>query len=243
MEDKTKHFSWQKLLPLIILLLGLGAFFYFHLYEYINLETLKTHRSQLLQWTIQYPIVIAGSFILIYIIAVAISMPQAIFLTILGGFLFGPIFGTIYVVIGATIGATIIFLAAKTALHDLLMAKAGHWMKKITSSFQDNAVSYMLFLRLVPLFPFWLVNIVPAFLGIRTRIYLFTTFFGILPGTFVYILLGHGLGTIIDQGKELNLGIIFKPEILAPLIGLGILSLVPIIYKKLTGKSHEKNQS
>ena len=108
MEEKTKHFSWLRLIPLIILLLGLGAFFYFRLYEYVNLETLKAHRSQLLQWTIQYPILIAGSFILIYTIAVAISMPQAIFLTILGGFLFGPIFGTIYVVIGATIGATII---------------------------------------------------------------------------------------------------------------------------------------
>jgi uncharacterized membrane protein YdjX (TVP38/TMEM64 family) len=220
------------------LLLGLGAFFYFRLYEYINLETLKAHRAQLLAWTMQYPIIIAGSFMLIYIIAVAISMPQAIFLTILGGFLFGPIFGTIYVAVGATIGATIIFLAAKTAFHNLLLHKAGQWMKKITSGFQNNAISYMLFLRLVPLFPFWLVNIVPAFLGIRTRTYFFTTFFGILPGTFVYILLGHGLGTIINQGKELNLGIIFKTEILAPLIGLGILSLIPIIYNKFKGKAH-----
>jgi uncharacterized membrane protein YdjX (TVP38/TMEM64 family) len=235
---KNKHFSWLRLIPLIILLLGLGAFFYFRAYEYINLETLKAHRAQLLEWTMRYPIIIAGSFILIYTIAVAISMPQAIFLTLLGGFLFGPIFGTIYVAVGATIGATIIFLAAKTAFHKLLLHKAGPWMKKITSGFQNNAISYMLFLRLVPLFPFWLVNIVPAFLGISTRIYFFTTFFGILPGTFVYILLGHGLGTIIEQGKEINLGIIFKPEILAPLIGLGILSLIPIVYKKFKGKAY-----
>ncbi len=237
-KHKAKHFSWLRLIPLIILLLGLGAFFYFRLYEYVNLETLKAHRSQLLQWTSQYPILIVSSFIAIYIIAVAISMPQAIFLTILGGFLFGPIFGTLYVAVGATIGATIIFLAAKTAFHKLLLHKAGPWMKKITSGFQNNAISYLLLLRLVPLFPFWLVNIVPAFLDIRTRTYVLTTFFGILPGTFVYILLGHGLGAIIEQGKKLDLGIIFKPEILAPLIGLGILSLIPIVYKKFKGKAH-----
>jgi len=234
----NKHFSWVKLIPLLILLLALGAFFYFRLYQYITLETLKTHRELLLQWTSQHPVYVGGGFILIYTIAVAISMPNAVLLTILGGFLFGPVLGTLYVIIGATFGASIIFLAAKTAFHDWLYHKAGNWVKKISNGFQNNAISYMLFLRLVPLFPFWLVNIVPAFLGINLRTFFFTTLFGIIPGTFVYILLGHGLGTIVAQGKTLDLGIIFRWEILTPLIGLAVLSLVPIIYKKIVGAKH-----
>jgi uncharacterized membrane protein YdjX (TVP38/TMEM64 family) len=237
----NKNFSWKKLIPIMVLLLGLAAFFYFRLYEYVNLETLKAHRELLLQWTAQYPVTIGLGFMLIYTIAVAISIPNAVLLTILGGFLFGPVWGTIYVVISATFGATIIFLAAKTAFHDWFYHKAGKWTKKISDGFQDNAVSYMLFLRLVPLFPFWLVNIVPAFIGISLRTFFLTTLFGILPGTFVYILLGHGLGTIIAQGKEIDLGIIFRWEILAPLIGLALLSLVPIVYKKLRAKYAKKN--
>ena len=99
-----------------------------------------------------------------------------------------------------------------------------------------NAVSYLLFLRLVPLFPFWLINIAAAFFGVSARVFVLTTFFGILPGSFVYVLLGNGLGFLFDQGKTPNMNIIFRPSILVPILGLAILSLIPIIYKRIKAR-------
>ena len=98
--------------------------------------------------------------------------------------------------------------------------------------FRENALSYLLFLRLIPLFPFWLVNLVPAFLGVSTLTYVIGTFFGIIPGTFVFASVGNGLGAVLDAGQDPDLGIIFKPEILGPLIALAVISLLPIGYKK-----------
>jgi len=238
--QNRKHFL-LKITPLLILLLGLLAFFYFRLYEHMTLDSLKAHRAFLLSWTQKHYFVSSAIFIGIYIFMVAISAPSASLLTILGGFLFGPVFGTIYVVISASIGATIIFIVAKTAFYDFFHTKAKGFLKKMAAGFQKNAVSYLLFLRLVPLFPFWLINIVPAFFGVRIKTFFLTTLFGVLPGTMVYVLLGNGMGTILDQGKELNMGVIFKPAILIPIVGLAILALVPIVYKKFkktTGTKH-----
>jgi len=93
-----------------------------------------------------------------------------------------------------------------------------------------------LFLRLVPLFPFWVVNIVPALLDVRLRVFVLATFLGIIPGSFVYILVGNGLDSVLNAGKEPNFGIIFQPEVLIPILALALLSLVPILYKKLRSK-------
>jgi uncharacterized membrane protein YdjX (TVP38/TMEM64 family) len=103
--------------------------------------------------------------------------------------------------------------------------------------FRDNALSYLLFLRLIPLFPFWLVNLVPAFLGVPLWTYVIGTFFGIMPGSIVYTSVGNGLGAVFDQGRTPDLSIIFKPEILLPIIGLAVLSLVPVAYKAIKGKA------
>jgi uncharacterized membrane protein YdjX (TVP38/TMEM64 family) len=100
--------------------------------------------------------------------------------------------------------------------------------------FREDALSYLLVLRLVPLFPFFLVNLVPAVLGVPLRTYALGTFFGIIPGTFVYCLVGNGLGAIIDKGGEPDIGKIFEPEILSALIGLALLSLIPVVYKRIT---------
>ena len=176
-----------------------------------------------------------------YIIAVAISIPGAVILSLIGGFLFGIILGTLYVIISATIGATIIFLAARSAFHALLLAKATPWLEKMEKGFQKNALQYLLFLRLIPLFPFWLVNIVPALLNVRLRTYIIATFFGIIPGVLVYVSVGNGLDTLFQTGQTPDLGIIFKPAILLPLLGLAILSLIPVIFKKWKGKHYETN--
>ena len=155
----------------------------------------------------------------------------------MGGFLFGTLETTTYVVFGATVGATVIFLAARYAFADYLRAKAGASVRKMEDGFRENAMSYLLFLRLVPVFPFWLVNLVPAFIGVSTRTYVLGTFFGIIPGTFVFASVGSGLGGVFDGGGEPDLGIIFTPGILLPIVGLAVLALIPVFYKKFTNKT------
>jgi len=229
--------SMKRWLPLTILLIGLGAFFYFDLSQFLNFATLKQHRQALLSWTEAHYFITVLGYIIIYILAVAVSIPGAIFLTLVGGFLFGIVFGTLYVLISATLGATLIFLAVRTALEPWMAKKTTQWIEKMRYGFQQSAFQYLLFLRLVPLFPFWVVNIVPALLGVKTRTFMLATFIGIIPGSVVYVTLGNGLGSIFDQNETPNLGIIFEAPVLLPLLGLAFLSLVPIIYKWMKRKS------
>jgi uncharacterized membrane protein YdjX (TVP38/TMEM64 family) len=142
------------------------------------------------------------------------------------------VLGAIVAVIGATAGATVVFLIAKTALGDTLRAKAGPRIRRMEEGFREDALNYLLFLRLIPLFPFWLVNIVPAFLGVRLGVYLVGTFLGIIPGGIVYASVGNGLGAVFDAGGTPDLGIIFRPEILLPIMGLALLALLPVGYRK-----------
>lgn len=221
-------------IPLIIIIFALALFFYFRLYKYFTFTELQKNHEFLKQWTAQHYFMAVLIYMVIYIIAVTLSVPGATILTITGGFLFGYIFGTIYVVISATIGACCIFLAVQTALGEWLEKKAARWIRRMEEGFQKNAMSYLLFLRLVPIFPFWAINIVPALLGVRFRTFAFATLIGIIPGSLVYVLVGNGLGSLLELGKKPNLDIIFEPQILIPLLFLGAFSLIPIIYKKLT---------
>lgn len=233
---RKSAFSLGRVIPLGLLIAGLAAFFIFDLNQYISLGALKTHREQLQSWVENYGVLSALVFAGIYALAVAFSIPGAVFITIAGGFMFGPYLGTVYVVIGATIGAIGVFLAAKYALGDVLRAKAGPAIKRMEAGFRENELSYLLILRLVPLFPFWLVNLVPAFLGVSLRTYAIGTLLGIIPGAFVYSLVGDGAGAVLDAGGDLNLGIIFAPRFLAPIIGLAVLACIPIVYKKFKGR-------
>ncbi len=226
----------KRFLPIGVLVLGLIAFFAFGLDEYVSLEVLKENRQALLDYVAQNAALASIVFLLVYAVAIAFSIPGGALLTIVGGFMFGIVWGASLVVVGATIGATCVFLAAKTALGDTLREKAGPWMAKLEAGFQENATSYLITLRLVPVAPFWLVNLAPAFFGVRLPIFVITTFFGIIPGTVVYTSVGNGLGATFDAGGEPDLGIIFKPEILLPLIGIALLSLVPVVYKKMKAR-------
>ena len=143
-------------------------------------------------------------------------------------------------VLAATCGATLIFLAARYAFADYFHAKAGPALHRMEDGFRKNAMSYLLFLRLVPVFPFWLVNLVPALLGVPMRTYIIATFFGIMPGSLVFCWVGSGLGVVLDQGEKPDLGIIFEPAILYPMIGLAILSLIPVIYNRIKSL-HQNN--
>jgi uncharacterized membrane protein YdjX (TVP38/TMEM64 family) len=227
----------KRLLPLLILIAGLVAFFAFDLDRYLSFEVLRENRQLLRAWVHEAGMLAALSYMAIYAVATAFSLPGGAVLSITGGFLFGAVWGTVYIVIGATLGATALFLIAKTTLGDLLRATAGPWLQKMEAGFQENALSYLLVLRLVPLFPFFIVNLVPAFLGISLPTYVLGTFVGIIPGTFVFATVGAGLGSIFDAGSAFSARGILTPQILTALIGLAVLALIPVVYKKIKSRT------
>jgi uncharacterized membrane protein YdjX (TVP38/TMEM64 family) len=172
-------------------------------------------------------------FILVYALCTTLSLPTGLLLSTLGGFLFGTGWGGLSNLVGATFGATIVFLAAKTVLGDLLRARAGAFLQKLEAGFREDALSYMLVLRLVPLFPFWLINLAPAFLGVRLSTFITGTFVGIIPGAFVYASVGTGLGAILESGGTPDGSALLQPRLLLPIIGLAVLALIPVVYKRL----------
>jgi len=237
--SETSHkssFSWQRLLPLLVLLAGLATFFALDLNQYLNFTTLGEHRQVLLDWTSAHIWLAPLMYVAMYIAVVAFSLPGGAVMTISGGFLFGALAGGAYAVVGATLGATAMFLIAKTSLGDFLLAKAGPVVKKMQAGFEANAWSYMFVLRLVPIFPFFLVNLAPAFLGVPLRIYVIATLFGIMPATFVFALVGAGLGSVFDSGESFSIQGVMTPEMIAALSGLALLALLPVAYKKLRAK-------
>jgi uncharacterized membrane protein YdjX (TVP38/TMEM64 family) len=219
-------------LPVAVLAAGFCAFFAFGLHHYLTFETLRTHRADLLAWVAARPVLAPLAFIAIYVTVAAFSLPAATLLSVTAGFLFGTILGALYAVIAATIGGTILFIAARSALHDTLRAKAGSAIRKMEEGFRKDAFSYLLVLRLVPLFPFFVVNLVPAFLGVSLGVFFVATFIGIIPGALVYASVGNGLGAVFDAGRTPELGILLTPPILLPIIGLAVLAMVPVVYKR-----------
>jgi uncharacterized membrane protein YdjX (TVP38/TMEM64 family) len=235
--SSSPSFSFKRLIPLLILVAGLVVFFALGLHRYISFEVLRENREVLLNWVQQNGVLAALAYMAIYALAVAFSLPGGLVMSIAGGFLFGTILGSLYIVIGATVGATALFIIAKSALGDFLRAKAGPWLQKMEAGFRDNALSYLLVLRLVPLFPFFVVNLVPAFLGVPLSTYVIGTFFGIIPGVFVFASVGAGLGSIFDKGETFSASGILTPQIVIALIGLAILALIPVVYKKIKSRS------
>ncbi|MDQ7011789.1 MAG: TVP38/TMEM64 family protein [Mariprofundaceae bacterium] len=226
----------KRVWPLVLLLAAAVLFFVFDLGRFLSFEALAEHRVALLEMVQQSPVLAALAYVVLYIAVVAFSLPGGAVMTISGGFLFGAVFGGLYAVIGATTGATILFLIAKTSLGDYLLAKAGPAVRRMQGGFAKDALSYLFVLRLIPVFPFFLVNLAPAFLGVPLRTYLIATFFGIMPGTFVYALAGAGLGSVFDQGGSFSMAGIMTPQMIGALIGLALLALLPVIYKRMKGK-------
>jgi uncharacterized membrane protein YdjX (TVP38/TMEM64 family) len=227
-----KSFSVKRLAPLGLIIAGIVAFFALGLDRYVTFDALQENREALTSFVDNNLVVALGLFIILYATATALSLPGGLVLTITGGFLFGAWLGTGAVVVAATIGATLIFLIAKTALGEPLRQKAGPWLKKMEDGFQEDAMSYLLVLRLVPLFPFFVVNLVPAFLGVKLRTFVLATFFGIIPGTFVFALAGSGIGSVFDSGEEFTAGGILTPQVIAAFVGLAVLAIIPVGYKK-----------
>ena len=226
--------GWMlRLVPLIGLALVMALFFGLGFHRYVSLDLLRNNRELLTGFVADHYLLAVLAFVAVYTIVTGLSVPGAAVLTLSGGFLFGSLGGTAYAVIGATTGATALFWAARTALGDALRARAGKAIGLMREGFRQNAFNYLLFLRLVPAFPFFIVNLVPAFLGVSTRTYILATAIGIVPGAFVFATVGAGLGSIFDQQGEIGLGEIMTWEIILAMVGLGFLALVPVIAKRI----------
>ena len=235
----TKSSPIRRLAPLAVLLAAIAAFFALGLHHYLSFEALRQHREELLALVEQHPLLAPLAFMAVYAAVIALSVPGGAILTIAAGFLFGILPATLYVVASATIGAAIVFLIARTALGDALRARAGPRIRRMEEGFRKDALSYLLVLRLIPIFPFWLVNIVPAFLGVPLRTYVLGTLVGIVPGSFVYASVGNGLGAVFDAGGTPDLGVIFEPAILLPIAGLAVLALLPVVYRRFKARKTE----
>ncbi len=228
----VKSMNIKKLTPLLLLIIGISAFFISGAHRYISEDSLRNNHQLLSDLVQASPLLMPLLFMLLYIIVVLFSLPGGTLMSVAGGFLFGPIQATIMVLIAATLGATGLFLAAKSSIGDSLRDKAGPWLSKLEAGFKKNELSYLLFLRLVPAFPFFVVNLVPAFLGVSLRNYVISTFIGIIPGALVFTYFGAGLGAIFESGEVFSLSSVVTPEILGALFGLSILALLPVVIGK-----------
>lgn len=224
---------WQRMLPAVSLMAAAILIYVSDLHTFLSLEALRANREMLTDFAGRHLVWAAVAYMLIYSVATAVSLPGGAVLSVSGGFLFGGWQGGILVVIGATIGATAVFLIARTALGDSLRGRAGPWLSKMEAGFQENALSYLLTLRLIPVFPFFVVNLVPAFLGVSPGTYVLGTAIGIVPGAMVFTYAGAGLGSVLDAGGSFSMGSVLTPEMLLALTGLGLLSLLPVVYGKL----------
>ncbi len=229
MNDSTL----RRFLPVAILLLGLVCFLLSGLQRHFSFETISRHHAELTAWVAANRAPAAIIFVIGYAVAVSFSLPAGALLTALGGFLFGVWLGPVLSVIAGTIGAAIVFLAARSAFYDLFHARAGPALHRLEEGFRHDSFAYLVFLRLVPIFPFWLVNIVPALLGMRLDRFVLATTLGVIPGTVIFASLGASFGMLIDRGEVPDLGVVFQPRILLPLLGLAVLSLVPVVYTRL----------
>ncbi len=241
MADEQLQAVTQRLwVKLIIVLLFVGGFVLFFVAggsEWVSLEALKQNRDQLLTFTGQHYYAMLFGGMAVYAASTALSVPGATVLSLAAGLLFGRWVGAGVIVIAATTGATLVFLAARYLFAEAAQRRAGGMAKKLIAGFHENAFNYLLFLRLVPLFPFWLVNLAPAFTPVKTRTYVAATALGIIPGSFVFAHLGQSLGRI-DSAQQL-----VSWEILSAFALLGLFALLPVLVKKRRQPSPVANQA
>jgi uncharacterized membrane protein YdjX (TVP38/TMEM64 family) len=228
----------QRHLPLVTIAV-LAVIGFFTLRDYLTFDTLATNREALLAYRDSHFALMALAFVGIYVAIVAFSLPGAAVASVTGGFLFGLWTGTAFNVVAATVGATVIFLAARAGLGRTLSAKldaSEGTLKRLRVGLQENELSVLFLLRLVPAVPFFVANLLPALVGVKLRNFLLTTAIGIIPGAFVFTSIGVGLGEVFDRGDRPDLSLLWAPHVIGPILGLAALAALPIAIKALRGK-------
>jgi len=222
--------KWIKLAIVAAFAGAVIAFFAVGGQKYLTLEAIKSNRDTLSQFANERLLLTIAIALAVYVVAVGCSLPGASVLSLTCGFLFGRWLGTAVIIVAATVGATLVFLAARYLIADWARSRLGGVGQKINEGFSENAFSYMLFLRLVPAFPFFLVNLAPAFTSIKLSTYVLATAIGIIPGSFVFANLGETLGSIDSLS-----GLLSKETLIAFVL-LGLLSLVPVVIRKVKSR-------
>ena len=220
----------RRFLPLVILLvLAIAGF---EAVRSVGWEGLGRHQADLQAWVTVHPFESAAVYLLTYTAAVAVSLPNAGLLTIAGGLLFGKFVGCALTVSGATLGATILLLIVRSAFGQTLDRQRERIPESVRRRLATDGFSYLLALRLVPLFPFWLVNLAAAVVGMRLAVYVPATLIGIAPTSFILSAIGAGVGSILAAGQTPDLSVLFSARILLPLAGLAVLSLLPAVFRR-----------
>ena len=238
----------RKWLPLAVLALLMILAFSQGLHKELTLSNLIMRRQELVGFVDQNIVLAILTYLAAYTVAVALSFPGASLLTIAGGFLFGWVLGGFATVFGATIGACAVFLVARSSFGEVLTKRAGPFLSRLAEGFRNEAFNYLLFLRLTPIFPFWLVNIAPAIFQMPLSSYAIATFVGIIPGTFAFAFIGSGLDSVIEAQEAANPGCaaagscqvdvaaLVTPQLLLAFFALGIASLIPVALKKVRSR-------
>jgi uncharacterized membrane protein YdjX (TVP38/TMEM64 family) len=252
-RGRVAYLRARRLAPVVVIILLAVAVFAAGWHHQLSLGTLVRHRVALDAFVDAHFALAMAIFVAVYVAAVSLSIPGAVFLTIAGGVLFGVVVGSIAVVIGATAGATVIFLIARSAFSEYVVRRAGPRLARIVDGFCADAFSYLLFLRLVPLFPFFLVNLAPALVGVRVVTFVTATAIGIIPATVVFTSVGAGLDSVIqaqaaaheacragNDGGECPLdfdpAMVLTPQLVAALVALGMLALVPAVVRRVMAR-------
>ncbi len=227
--------SWARKLPILAIAVAAitGAVFF---RDQLSFETLAQHREVLIAFRDGNYLMTVLVFLLAYVAIVALSLPGGTVATLTGGFLFGLFPGVLYNVLGATLGAVLIFLAARSGFGEKLSAKlsaGGGAAARLIEGIRQNEWSVLFLMRLVPVVPFFLANLVPAFTGTRLSVYAVTTFLGIIPGALVFTSVGSGLGDVFALGEKPDLSILFTAPVLGPILGLAVLAALPMLVKLL----------
>ena len=256
LPDKIPARGWgfRRFGPLVAVAAAMGLVFALGWHNHLSLENVVAQRDRFHGVLAKHPIPSVLVYMVVYIASVALSLPGGLILTIAGGLLFGSLVGGLAAVMAATIGATLVFLIARTAVGETFSARAGPWLAKLSDGFKEEALSYMLFLRLVPAFPFWFVNIAPAVLGVPLKTFVIGTFLGIIPATFAFASAGAGLDSVVLAAKheyaacvalkgvgackmKIHASSLLTRELILALLLLGLVALIPVVLKRWR-KSH-----
>lgn len=224
--------GFGKFIPALLIALMMAVFYLWIGFDWLDYEVLQQRHRLLHMWSSMHPFKAALLFIVIYALVVALSVPGAAILSILGGALFPQPLSTLYVVLGATAGASALFVAAKSAFGPFFRRRAKGRMTRLKRGFKKGEASYLLFVRLVPFFPFWLVNLAAAFANIRLKSFIWTTAVGIIPGSFVFTQAGRGISSIFEH-KTLSIHNVLNFHVWLALCALGVFALIPVVVRWL----------
>jgi uncharacterized membrane protein YdjX (TVP38/TMEM64 family) len=227
-----------RFLPLIVLIAAVVAAFWFGLPHALSWQALGARQAALTGAANAHPVAALLAYVAAYALVVALSIPGAAVLSVAGGLLFGTVPGAAAATVAATLGATLLFLAVRLALRPAMERRAGTLLARIRPGLERDGFSYLLAIRLIPAFPFWLVNLAPALAGMRLLPFAAATLLGVVPAALVFASLGAGLGGVLAAGGTPDLGVILSPRVLLPLVGLALLSLLPVAWRSWRKRAH-----